>query len=325
MYYHNIIKGRNNLYLNSYLFSEDLHNSLLYGQETINTDYKVVSKKLGVYLVGFRVLNLEKKKVLIYNYIYYNPVFLETFLVYLLNRNEFSRRYNDRGDFLILLDNSLLINKQFKYLYNMDKEAFDKNKDNKEIRYFHSIKSLFYLINMMNDSCILSESRITTLFNLIYKLNFVTLNYKDLALIIIRALQLSYNEFLDSILGVVFKENISFKENIYLDNKSEILEEWRNSRYSIIDNCLFLLEDLESFIKHLRELGFNVNEGPQPWRGQVNSINSLLSLVDVDYRDSLYNHNHYHTKVVPKIDKDLYIPKSKFSFKNVHMNLGNVK
>ena len=51
-------------------------------------------------------------------------------------------------------------------------------------------------------------------------------------------------------------------------------------------------------------------------------MQSCLSLIDWDFRDSLYNHNEYHTL---HNDKSLFIPKSKFTYQNIHMRLGGVR
>lgn len=53
-------------------------------------------------------------------------------------------------------------------------------------------------------------------------------------------------------------------------------------------------------------------------------MTSLLSSIDVDYRNSLYCHNNYHVRF-GTIGNIYDLPKSKFSFNNVHMNIGNIK
>lgn len=46
--------------------------------------------------------------------------------------------------------------------------------------------------------------------------------------------------------------------------------------------------------------------------------------MDLDFRNSLYNHHNYFVEK-GLIDKNLTLDKSKFSFKNIHMNLGNIR
>jgi hypothetical protein len=67
-----------------------------------------------------------------------------------------------------------------------------------------------------------------------------------------------------------------------------------NFTFSILNSTLFVVSDLRSLIKNIRDNGYNVNEGPQRWRGQVNSMSSFLSSLDLDYRHSLYNHYCRH-------------------------------
>jgi hypothetical protein len=64
--------------------------------ESINTDGSKVDvcKKFGIYLVAFRVLN-KKDNVLVYNYLYYDPLFLEVFMAFLPFRNFYSIRYSE--------------------------------------------------------------------------------------------------------------------------------------------------------------------------------------------------------------------------------------
>ena len=43
----------------------------------------------------------------------------------------------------------------------------------------------------------------------------------------------------------------------------------------------------------------------------------------MDYRKSLYNHNYFHTS--RGINNRYFLGRDKFSFNNIHMNLGNVR
>jgi hypothetical protein len=60
------------------------------------------------------------------------------------------------------------------------------------------------------------------------------------------------------------------------------------------NNILFVVQDKETLIKNISDKGYIVNQGPQQWRGQINSINSFLNYLDIDYRNSLYNHSELH-------------------------------
>ena len=93
--------------------------------------------------------------------------------------------------------------------------------------------------------------------------------------------------------------------------------------FNIINGCVFVVKDLNLFIQNLRAKGLLVNCGPQPQRGQVNSITNFLSCLDQDFRRVLYNHNNYHVRS-GNIDRRFLLTRDKFSFKNIHLNIGRV-
>ena len=94
--------------------------------------------------------------------------------------------------------------------------------------------------------------------------------------------------------------------------------------FNIINGCCFVVRDMENFIEPVKNKGYNINAGPQAYRGRVNSINNFLSILDMEYRKSLYNHNNYHTLRV-NVYIGLKLSKDKFSFNNIHMNIGGVR
>ena len=93
--------------------------------------------------------------------------------------------------------------------------------------------------------------------------------------------------------------------------------------FNIINGCLFVVKDLNLFINSLTAKGLSVNCGPQPLRGQVNYITNFLTCIDQDFIRVLYNHNYYHSRI-GKIDKRYWLTRDKFSFKNIHLNIGRV-
>ena len=74
-------------------------------------------------------------------------------------------------------------------------------------------------------------------------------------------------------------------------------------------------------LKHVVDKGFVISQGPQKWRGQLNSMHSFLGGLDMDYRESLYNHHRGY------LDSDLYsrLDRKHFRFSNIHKNIGIVK
>lgn len=71
-----------------------------------------------------------------------------------------------------------------------------------------------------------------------------------------------------------------------------------------------------------------VNKGPQKHRGNTSYISHILHRIDKSFRTSMYNHNRIFLdeNCHNKLKKDsIYIPKSCFSYKNIHMNLGKIR
>lgn len=70
---------------------------------------------------------------------------------------------------------------------------------------------------------------------------------------------------------------------------------------NLINGLLFMLDNnyKDNLIKCLRDNGNTVSVGPQVLRGSVNSINSFLNRLEIDYKNSLYLHHdhHYHFNV----------------------------
>jgi hypothetical protein len=86
----------NSLDVNNCLFTPELlavllrsnKNESTYFKHLSNKRSKVFKNKEGIYLIAFRVLNKEKRR-LVYNYIYYNDLLYLTLIVYFLVRNYF--------------------------------------------------------------------------------------------------------------------------------------------------------------------------------------------------------------------------------------------
>jgi len=86
----------NSLDVHNCLFTPELLGILLkankdmftYFKHASNKHSKIIRDKEGIYLIGFSILNKEKK-ILIYNYIYYNDMLYLTLIVYFMVRNYF--------------------------------------------------------------------------------------------------------------------------------------------------------------------------------------------------------------------------------------------
>ena len=83
---------------------------------------------------------------------------------------------------------------------------------------------------------------------------------------------------------------------------------------------VFITNDIILLLNYLKDKNYVVNEGYKTWRkGENNSMNSLLSHWDLDFRESMYEHYIYHLN---KGNINIDVPKKRFSFNNIHLNLG---
>jgi hypothetical protein len=142
-------------------------------------------------------------------------------------------------------------------------------------------------------------------------------DYNNLALLLDLAYNKKYLNFCDLFYSPLYNKN--FNPNlIYNDNSISI---------NFLNNMVFIVDDKELFINSIREKGYNVNEGPQQWRGHINSMSNFLSHLDSDYRNYLYNHYNYHlcNKTLPYYARYYSLKKENFYFINIHHNLGNIK
>jgi DNA-directed RNA polymerase len=288
---------RNVLNTSTYLFKTELQESIDKSIPATTTTYLGSKNPLGVYLVMFRVLNL-KTNVLVYNYIYYPRFFFLTLLTYLTSREEDipNAVVREWGDFLSIFDINLHENLQYH-----DKLKLNLiNKRGEELLY--AIDKSDYLATDLHSTL-----------NLINKL-YYTVDYNSMFNIISLACKKDYMGFVKEILG-------SIKDYDILSNKISNFE--LDKSINMINPCLFVVKDLDKFISNLTDKGLKVNCGPQPLRGKMNSINNFLNCLDTDYRKALYNHNSYHVRT-GNIDSKFLLHRSKFSFRNIHMNIGNV-
>jgi len=113
--------------------------------------------------------------------------------------------------------------------------------------------------------------------------------------------------------------------NKFIDNKIIFNNDIKFT--NSFNRMLFVVQDKETLLKNIFDNGYIINQGPIYHRGQINSLSSFLSHLDVDYRNSLYNHSilHYSKGNILATFKDETLTKEHFSFRNIHQNLGNIK
>ena len=133
---------------------------------------------------------------------------------------------------------------------------------------------------------------------------------KDFYNVIIQLLKPSTKDLIEN--KVIFDK---LKNNVWEDDKD---------KYNLLDRFVFIVDNLNSLVSTLKQNNYVVNGGPQAWRAQSDSLMNKISVIDNHFRESLDRHNKYHYGI-GNIDSNKIIPASKFSYRNIHINLGNVR
>lgn len=247
----------------------------------------------GIYLVSFRRLN-KNSNTLIYNYIKYPMLFQESLIVYLLLRTYYInyKEFSDKHHFFVVLESSL----RGDYIKPVNNDTgINLDYISPEVKdYIDNIRDLF---------------NIDAFINLLNQLIYIG-SLDDICYIIDKSVKKDFDSLIRFILyGFPISDTlIKYKEN------------------NILNSSLYVVKDLQLFIENIIKCGYTVNEGPQKWRGQINSISSFLSVLDCDFRESLYNHYQYH-KSIRALDPKIYSPLKprSFSFNTIHQNMGSVR
>ena len=261
------------------------------------------SDKNSFYVVVFNILkskDIKTKQVridLIYNYTQYNKLFFDLFYGYIIDL-QYSM-INDNiitlgSNYLFCIDEKLVVNNRLNNIRDFVSKKFDIPERARYLKLFNFI-NLCKLAIRGNILCI----------NNIYMSMMISclVNEKDYLLL-----------------------DILHKEYGKVNNKSiwnEITEARRKiyDIYNPLSRFIFVVSDLKDLIHTIKnedkELK-SVNTGSQKFRGSTSYLNNILSRLDKDFRDSMYNHNLLYRDPIG-------LPENKFSFKNIHMNLGSVR
>jgi hypothetical protein len=294
-----VILNKNILNKDNHLISEDIFNFLKHQRlSTLNTSSN--SPRKSLFLVTLRVVK-GKKNLLMFNYIKYPDIFYQSLKYFLLSKSDFSNSlvYKECGDFLTIFDDSIFKSSENKLSLNRANEYL----------YSHFNNTGMHVINEIGDTL--------ELFYLINKLLYVA-DHNHMSDLIDLAFKKDIKKFADNIFN--FNSSYSIHDRTFeFSEEMDATQFSYTKEFSFINECLFVVSDLNSFIKNIKDKGYIINEGPLKWRGQINSMDNFLCSIDIDYRNSLYEHNQYH------IDKDIsiskyYIERYNFSFKNIHQN-----
>nr|UYL26252.1 hypothetical protein [Cordyceps militaris] len=238
-----------------------------------------------VYLVVFNKIKNKGRNVLVYNYIAYNKIFLKLLYIFLEFEQLFSINLNSISKDLFFIIDSSLMKE-----CNNIKSNYNFNEN---IIYQDEVFNFIHLLKS------------------VVKGRLIDFNYEDMGKLIPPLNQQDEINILNKLTNEI---NIDYRAEGYL--------------FNYISRFLFLVSDLDLFIKSVRDnIDVDVNQGPQKDRGSINYISHTLIHLDKAFRDSLYNHNRKYIKseINNNYVYDRYIPRSCFSFRNIHINIGKVK
>lgn len=281
-----------------YLMDEKLHNALVIGR----LPYKYKDKKFinlnrfGVYLVAFRVLSGNNPS-LIYNYLFYPDIFTDLLLMFSIIRFRFADSwvYEEWGGIYTFIDESL----------GYDKEGIIKDLINTPNNFNEYLKLEFE----NPESKINKSNKDSNFINILNKFVYI----------------MDLNKMFYLLRLIYIKDNINFTQYLLKEfmNINISLSNLNMLDTNILNNSIFIVRDLNKFLNIIKtDPSFNLNQGNQKWRGQINSLNSFINSFDQDFRNSLYSYNQYHISV-DTISPAYNLPRNLFSFNNIHKNLGN--
>jgi len=286
-----------------YLINEDLTNALknAYSAKRQN---RFFNESDFVYMVMFNTIPKNGSRILIYNYRAYSIHFLSLLYVYILLEQR-SIYYGLNKGYLAS-----------DYFFIMDKELINKFP---LLSYFEKKNSDYEAESNLN---LLSSFRYNFI-HLIkhYVKGHIIKNYEEMTELI--KLLMANNPY-----GVITNLNINISKD--LDNDISILDNLNiDYIYNNLMRFVFIVSDLKDFTDQVKKtLDHEVNLGPQKERGSASYLSYTLSNIDRGFRNSMFNHNRAYIDHMVH-DRDIrdksYLGKSCFSFKNIHMNMGNVR
>ena len=272
-------------------------------------DVDTSSKNNIFYIVVFRILNKEKKD-LVYSYISYNTLFYRAFVKFLIGKANSISEFKEPGYFLTLLDEEFLVKHN---IWSSTNSRLILSLDSPNIG---------EILNSI-DSYIKGGNRpIDSLLSIIERLVYIA-NYDNMYKILDRAVNRNYNEYIKEFLDSLDPNLYDYFTRVMYNNNYET----NSINPSLIHSCVFIVKDKDKLINKISsdERYGNINPGPQKYRGELNSATNFLSVLDKDFRENLYFHNLYYTRGNIAHPYAYKLDRKKFSFNNIHMNLGSVR
>lgn len=278
------------------LFHSEMINKLKSGWYTDNEENRLRYKKNEwLYLVNFNILykNINGKKTpdtLIYSYYKYNPIFSYPLVRYLEEITVMDALFMNVNTTIFNIDNSMRDFSRWdressSEFYMHNSDYFYGKNNRNKLNLIESIASMSYGGPMYS-----SIENLSQVIRYLFEGD------------VIKVWKYSRKFFLD-----VMGFNVEYK-------KGNISLNIRKSNVNAIFNFVFLVKDLDRLKELLKDL--KVNEGPQKNRGLCDLSKANLTRNDMGFRKSLYLSCDTLRTGLKKRD---------FSYKNVHMNLGDVR
>jgi hypothetical protein len=206
-------------------------------------DLPTIDPRKSLFLVTLRVVK-GKKNSLMLKYINYPKTFNESLKYFLLCKSDFTNSlvYKECGDFLTIFEDNI---------FKKSESKLSLNRVNENI-YLQFNTAGVSEINTIEDSL--------ELFYLINKLLYVA-DHKHMSDLIDMAFKQDIKKFADNIFDfepsyTVHDKTFEFSENMDSGLFSS------PQPFSFINECLFVVSDLNSFIKSIKDKGYHINEGP---------------------------------------------------------------
>jgi len=127
----------------------------------------------------------------------------------------------------------------------------------------------------MNEKYVLDLKNLVELSN---SLIYVS-NYEKMINLLDNSFNKNYYEYSKIIFNSICSDKFT-NEKIFYNNDVKLTNPF--------NKLLFVVQDKEALLKNISDKGYNINQGPQSWRGQINSINSFLNYLYTDYIKSLF-------------------------------------
>lgn len=271
----------------------------------------------------FRKLN-RKTGTLIFNYIYYPHFFFDSIYSYLHYRNWNYHITQEWGYYLPIISTDLFRQK----VVTKNNETYTKY-----IPETPRNPDLINAIHLILRGYNYSEG-VNKLFNAINRL-WIVGDYELISTLLDLAYNKDYFHFANIIVQHTISDRFSW-QGYNVDPDQESL--------NILNSSVFIVKDINLLLDNVKKIGYSdIDQGPQPWRGQINSMCHFLLAIDTHYRNSLYEHYTHHMeqeqahhsddlRMGLHADRDYMmpgydylLPRSKFSFRNILMNIGSVK